>query len=82
MNDGPLRPARMTIAEAVSIMRRDEENAAAKKRGQHRESDMQMKDFSPIRLAYGVLTYFEKARCLSRNVARDALNPVSDVFCL
>ena len=38
--------------------------------------------FSPIRLAYGVLTYFVKARCLSRKVARDALNRDSDAFSL
>ena len=38
--------------------------------------------FSPIRLAYGVLTYFVKAGCLCRKVARDAVNRVSDAFCL
>ena len=38
--------------------------------------------FSPIRLALGVLTYFVKAGCLSRNIARDPLNRGSDVFCL
>ena len=39
-------------------------------------------NFSPIRLAYGVLTYFVKAGCLCPNGARDALNRVADAFCL
>ena len=37
---------------------------------------------SPIRLAYGVLTYFVKVACLSPNGNRDALNRVADAFCL
>ena len=41
----PLRPARMTLSEVMVILRRDDEVAAAKKRGCHRESDMQMKAF-------------------------------------
>ena len=41
----PLRPARMTLSEVMGVLRRDDEVAAAKKRGCHRESDMQMKAF-------------------------------------
>jgi hypothetical protein len=35
----------MTIDKAISILRRDAEIAAAKKKGRHRDSDMQMKAF-------------------------------------
>ena len=35
----------MILSEAISILRRDAEVAAAKKKGRHRDSDMQMKAF-------------------------------------
>ena len=42
----PNRLAKMTLDAATGILRRDEEIAAANKKGRHREADMQMKAFA------------------------------------
>ena len=42
----PHQLARVTLDTAISIRRRDDEIAAAKKTGRHREADMQMKAFA------------------------------------
>ena len=42
----PNRFAQVTMATALSILRRGDEIAAAKKKGRHREADMQMKAFA------------------------------------
>ena len=36
----------MTLDAATNLLRRDDEVAAAKKKGRHREADMQMKAFA------------------------------------
>jgi len=41
-----LQPARMTVEAARDLLRRDDEIAAAKKKGRHREADVQMKAFA------------------------------------
>ena len=42
----PDKPAQMTLDTAKGILQRDDEIAAAKKKGQHREAVMQMKAFA------------------------------------
>ena len=42
----PHQLAKMTLDAATNLLRRDDEVAAAKKKGRHREADMQMKAFA------------------------------------
>ena len=42
----PHKLARMTLGAAMHLLRREDEVAAAKKKGRHREADMQMKAFT------------------------------------
>ena len=43
---GPDKFAQMTLEVARNLLRREDEVAAAKKKGRHREADMQMKAFA------------------------------------